>query len=577
MINGLKNFVQRAKTIVLGHPSNAEKMVVESMGGGWGYLARNIGVVGAMAIPTVYACVGIRAQSVAMTPLKLYKKTAVGKKPATDHPAYKLTSLMFNPAITSFMAREYMQTCLDLKGNAYAQIIWGPDGFPAALQPIDPNRVRIDIKGGVKSFRVIMNDGSERTFFKEEILHVSNVSLDGVYGASVLALHRETFNRAIQQSQYSTNFYENSARPSGAFTAPGELSQDAYDRLKEQLKKEWQGTVNAGKPMLLEGDLKFLPIAMNAEDMQYIEQMKFSQLDICQIFQTPPHMVGILDRATFSNIEEQNIDFYRRTLMALFIRWEMELNTTLLVPKEWSKLFFKFDVRAFLRGNMKARYDVYAIARNWGIMSLNEIRELEDMDLLDPEIGDVHLEPLNMKKAGEDDPNQAGGPDQKDGQPAKDPKGPNTANTKKEKAPPKKRDVETDELRAAFEEIFEDLISRSVSKHCLNLRKKLPKVESADQWRATYTAFFLEERRNVLDSLSRSIGGYCRLKGIEDVDQVRKLRDEFVTGFLTRAVEDLDGVEYDPARVELQLDRWLTARAANETKELISVFQKGAA
>lgn len=571
MIKGFGNFVKRAASVVLGHPA---KFIFQSLGGGMGFWGKSITTETAMGIPTVYACVGIRAQSVAAIPLKLYKRTANGKKQAVEHPAYKMTSLMANPYMTSFMAQEYMQTCLDLKGNAYARVVW-EGGYPVALYPIDPIRVRIKIQNGIKTFHIAMADGSEKEFQKEEILHISNVSLDGVYGASVLALHRETLAKAKAQAEYAVNFFDNAARPSGAFSAPGELSQQAFDRLKAQLKEEWAGSQNAGKPLLLENDLKFQPISMNAEDMAYIEQMKFSQLDICQIFAVPPHMVGILDRATFSNIEEQNTDFYRRTLMALYVRWEMELNTTLLLPKEWAKWFFKFDARAFLRGNTLMRYQVYAIARNWGIMSLNEIRELEDMDLLDPEIGDVHLEPLNMKKAGEDPPEQ----DQKDGQPG-EPKGPNKANTKKDTKPAEKKDIQEfvslTVIRDGFEDIFDDHLTRMVSKHCLSLRKKLPKATTSDEWRAGYCAFFLDERDKVRDTLNKPIAGYCRMMGVSDGQKIGQIADEFVASYMERAVADLDGIDFEPARVELQLDKWLTSRAVSETKELFAILERAA-
>lgn len=570
MINGFKSFIQRAKSIALGPLASMEKMIVESMGGGWGFLRRSVNAESAMAIPTVYACVGIRAQSIAMTPFRLYKKTATGKKAATDHPIFKLTKSKVNKYLTSFMFREYMQTCLDLKGNAYAQIVWDEvTGFPSEMYPIDPSRVRIKIEKGIKTFRVAMQDGTEKEFQREEILHLSNVSLDGVYGASVLQLHRATIELVQQHADFAQAVYDNAARPSGAFSAPGELSEASFNRLKDQLKREWAGSVNAGKPMLLEGGLVFTPITMNAQDMAYIEQKKLSQLDICQIFQTPPHMVGILDRATFSNIEEQNIDFYRRTLMALFIRWETEHDTTLLLEKEQAKYYFKFDARAFLRGNTESRYRVYQIARNWGIMSLNEIRELEDMELLPPDIGDVHLEPLNMKRAGEDDPNQAEG-DKKDKQPEE--KGPNKSNSAKAKQR-MEQFGEAQEVREAFKDIFEDLISRQVSKHCLNLRKKWPQVSDPDEWRSYYCGFFLKERPNILDSLSRSVGGFAQIKGLE-VDAVRDRRDEFVTGYISRAVGELDALDFDAARVELKLDTWLTSRAADEANRLLAILER---
>lgn len=582
MINGFKSFIQRAKSIALGPLASMEKMIVESMGGGWGFLRRSVNAESAMAIPTVYACVGIRAQSIAMTPFRLYKKTATGKKAATDHPIFKLTKSKVNKYLTSFMFREYMQTCLDLKGNAYAQIVW-EDGYPVEMYPIDPSRVRIKIEKGIKTFRVAMADGREEEFQREEILHLSNVSLDGVYGASVLALHRATFELVQQQTDFAQAVFDNSARPSGAFSAPGELSEVSFNRLKEQLKKEWTGSMNAGKPMLLEGGLTFSAITMNAQDLAYIEQRKLTQLDICQIFQTPPHMVGILDRATFSNIEEQNIDFYRRTLMALFIRWETEHDTTLLLEKEQVKYYFRFDARAFLRGNTESRYRVYQIARNWGIMSLNEIRELEDMELLPPDIGDVHLEPLNMKKAGEDDPNQ----DQGNKKEEDKLKGPNKGNTKsKGRSAPKPGTSDDDShtehfvnqtlIRDGFQDIFEDLIGRTVSKHCLSLRKKLPQVANSDEWRAHYCGLMLKERANVLESLANSIGGYARMIGIDDEDAVRDIRDKYVTGFIARAVEDLDRTPFEPARAEILLDSWLTSRAAKETKELFAILEGAA-
>lgn len=575
MINGIKSFIKRATSVVLGHPSDPNKMIFESKGGGFGYLGSSVSANTAMAIPTVFACVNIRAQSVASIPFKLYKRTATGKKAATEDSRYKITTKMFNPRMTSFMGREYMQMCLDLKGNAYAQIVW-EDGFPVALYPIDPARVRIKIEKGVKTFIVLQNDGSEKEFFKEEILHLSNISLDGVYGASVLALHREVFNKAKLQSQYSQSMFDNAARPSGAFSVPGELSQEAFDRLKKELKEEWAGAMNAGKPMLLENAMTFVPISMNAEDLAYIDQMKFSQLDICQIFQTPPHMVGILDRATFSNIEEQNTDFYRRTLMAIYVRTEAEYDTTLLTPKEQPKYYFKFDVRAFLRGNSLARYQVYAIARNWGIMSLNEIRELEDMELLPPEIGDVHLEPLNMKRAGEDDPNQQPADSGNDKKDPEIPEGPNKGNGKKpaDKAPEKKArtyDEALDHVRESFSRIFEDLIGRAISKHTLNLEKRIPKVKYDHHWRSEYCGFFMSEKENLSELLSAAIAGYCLISEIEKKEEIK---NRFIEGYIQRSVEQLDATEFGRAPVKILMQDWMSSRAVNETRHLFEILEE---
>jgi HK97 family phage portal protein len=232
----------------------------------------------------------------------------------------------------------------------------------------------------------------------DEILHVPLLTLDGYTALSPIKQNRLALNVAYQQQKFSERFYANGVKLSGVLEHPQKLSKEAGERLRENWTAAYAGAQNAGKVAILEEGMKFNALLMPLDDAQYIETAKLSREEIAGMFRIPPHMIGALDRATFSNIEQQSLEFAVYTLTPYLVKWEKALAETLLLPSMQDEFYFRFNMDALLRGDMKSRYEAYAQARQWGWLSANDILDLEDRNAI--ENGDIYLQPMNMIPAG---------------------------------------------------------------------------------------------------------------------------------------------------------------------------------
>jgi len=193
--------------------------------------------------------------------------------------------------------------------------------------------------------------------------------------------------------------FRNAAIPSGGFSTDGTLNESSFQRLKKEINENYTGMKNTGKPMLLEGGLKFIPFTVKPIDAQLIENKKFQIEDIARIYRVPLHLIQNLDRATNNNIEHQSLEFIMYTMLPWFKRWEENINMQLLTPAERRAGYYvEFDLRGLLRGDQLSRSRAYAVGRQWGWLSVNDIRKLENMPPI--ENGDIYLEPQNMREAG---------------------------------------------------------------------------------------------------------------------------------------------------------------------------------
>jgi HK97 family phage portal protein len=205
----------------------------------------------------------------------------------------------------------------------------------------------------------------------------------------------------MSYEQFGVNFYRNSANPSGAFEHPGELGEEAYKRLKKDLKENYTGLKNTGNPLLLEGGMKWAQMTINPIDAQLIESKNFQIEDICRIYRVPQHLVQKLDRSTFSNIEHQSLEFVMYTMLPIFKRYEDNINMQLLTPDERKQGYYiEAKIDGLLRGDTKTRAEAYAIGRQWGYLSVNDIRKLENLPPIDN--GNIYLQPSNMMEAGKE-------------------------------------------------------------------------------------------------------------------------------------------------------------------------------
>jgi len=351
----------------------------------------------AMQVSAVWACITVRSEDIAKLPVHLYRRRKDGgKERAVKHPAYRLLLEQPNPRNTAFEFKQIMQMQCDLHGNAYAVKEIDARGQVVALWPLDSTKVQIlTFNDGRELFyRVTMEKGRQVTVPGEDMLHVRGNSLDGVTGLSPISWQRETIGHAMAAEKYGAAFFGNSAQPNGALVLPTKISPEAAERLRADWKQRFQGPENAHNLAIFDGGMEWKQIGMNNADAQFIETRKYQNSEIWRIFRIPPHKVGDLDRATFSNIEMQSIEYVQDCLMSIFARWQQALSRDLLLEEERGEFFFEFMPDALLKGDIKSRYEAYAVGLMNGWLSDNDIRDKENMNRV--EGGDQYFRPLNL-------------------------------------------------------------------------------------------------------------------------------------------------------------------------------------
>ena len=360
----------------------------------------------AMQMTAVYSCVRILSEAVASLPLHIYRyNDDGGKEKAIDHPLYFLLHDEPNPEMTSFVFRETLMTHLLLWGNAYAQIIRNGKGEVVALYPLMPNRLTVDRDENGRLYYTYNTSKEDAPTMKgslvkldsTDVLHIPGLGFDGLVGYSPIAMAKNAIGMAIACEEYGAKFFANGAAPSGVLEHPGTIKDPA--RLRDSWTSTFGGSSNAHKVAVLEEGMKYTPISISPEQAQFLETRKFQINEIARIFRVPPHMVGDLEKSSFSNIEQQSLEFVKYTLDPWVSRWEQSMIRSLIPGADKAKYFIKFNVDGLLRGDYQSRMNGYAIGRQNGWMSANDIRELEDLDRIPAEEGgDLYLINGNMTK-----------------------------------------------------------------------------------------------------------------------------------------------------------------------------------
>jgi len=362
----------------------------------------------AMQMTAVYSCVRILAEAVAGLPLHLYRYTDTGgKEKAIEHPLYLLLHDEPNPEMSSFVFRETLMTHLLLWGNAYAQIIRNGKGEVVALYPLMPNKMTVDRDENGELYYTYQRaneeahtmEGSSVVLKPSDVLHIPGLGFDGLVGYSPIAMAKNAIGMAIACEEFGAKFFANGAAPSGVLEHPGTIKDPA--RVRDAWQSQFGGSANTGKVAVLEEGMKYTPISISPEQAQFLETRKFQINEIARIFRVPPHMVGDLEKSSFSNIEQQSLEFVKYTLDPWIIRWEQSMMRILLSFDEKKEYFIKFNLEGLLRGDYQSRMNGYSIARQNGWMSANDIRELENLDRIPAEQGgDLYLINGNMLPLG---------------------------------------------------------------------------------------------------------------------------------------------------------------------------------
>ena len=358
----------------------------------------------AMSLSAVYGCVRILSEAIAELPLHLFKYDENGgKTKAVDHPLYTIMHDEPNREMTSFVFRETIMSHLCLWGNAYAQIIRNQRGEVLEIYPLLPNQMQVQRTTSGEIIYIYQRtnadaepgDLTQVVLPARDVLHIPGLGYDGIQGYSPLSMARNAIGSALASDKYAGRFYNNAATPSGVLEFPGALKDPA--KFRERWENGFAGAMNAGKTPVLEEGMTYKPISISPQDAQFLETRKFNIDEIARIFRVPPHMLAELEKSSFSNIEQQSLEFVKYTLAPWVARIEQSLKKSLLLKDEKKRYFFAFNLEGLMRGDYQSRMQGYAIGIQNGFMSPNDVRELENMNKIpDDQHGDTYMVNGNM-------------------------------------------------------------------------------------------------------------------------------------------------------------------------------------
>lgn len=383
--------------------SNPPEWLERLLLGGYGETTAGVDINehNALGISTVFACVRAISEDVAKLPLILYRETdGRGKERLRDHPLYPLLRERPNDEMTAFDLRSCITAHALLRGNGYIEIERDGAGRPLALWPLNPDRVEVrrGSDGGIVYVYRDPDLNVTRTIFADDVVHIRGLGSNGLVGYSVVRFARESLGLTAAAERFGGSFFGNSSMPKGVLEHPGVLGEEAQKNLRSSWESVHRGPRNYGRIAILEEGMKFHAVTIPPEDAQFLETRQFQVPEICRWFRMPPHKVADLSRATFSNIEHSSIEYASDTLLPWLVRWEQEIKRKCLLRSEQG-LFVEHLTAALLRGDLKSRYDAYAIGRQWGWLSPDDIREFENLNPINGAGGKVYLVPANMLDA----------------------------------------------------------------------------------------------------------------------------------------------------------------------------------
>ena len=521
---------------------NPQKWLQEFFGGRDSLSGAIVTETTALNSTAVYACIRLLADTLASLPLILYQRLEPrGKEKAFKNPLYKLLHDKANPYMTAFTWRETMMGHVLGWGNAYSQIIYSGGGYPVELWPLRPDMTRPKKIPGTRDiyYETVIN-GVTIPLPASEVLHIPGLGFDGMIGYSPITLAREAIGLSLATEEFGARFFGSGTHPGVIVTRPAgasDLSGEATDRLRKQLTDAQAGLGKAHRLMLLEEGMTIAQIGVSPEDSQFLQTRQFQLSEIARFFGVQEHLVGALDRATNNNIEYQGLEFVIYTMRPWFVRWEQTLNQKLIPENQQDTLFFEFLAEGLHRGDQKSRYDAYSIGRQWGWLSANDVREIENMNPI--EGGDDYLAPMNMVPAGqgiaEPDPGN---------------------------------DIQQqNSLKIAWKRLFFDAVTRVVKREIADISREL-KREGFDLWVERY---FSEPQKYIETHLLPVIWGYFEaLNGILTEWNMLKGR-EIIKKFTTEHQKcSLDEIKHaDPEYVTELLKTWEFERIKKDVEALL--------
>jgi len=354
----------------------------------------------ALTVSAVWACVRVIAETIGALPWHVYEKAESNGRVTRnqrDGDVAWLLQTQANPEMSALTMREALAMHALTWGNGYAEIERTTDGRPRWMWLLTPDRVTPTrtAAGGVV-YQVRDPQGGETVVPAADMFHVHGLSFDGLVGYSPIDIARRSLGLSIALEKFGSKFFQNGAHPGAVLEHPGKLSEQAHKNLRESIQSQIGGD-NALKPFILEEGMKWQAMTIPPDAAQFLESRRFQISEVCRWFRVPPHMVADLERSTFSNIEHQALEFVTHTLMPWCRRFETEADIKLFGAVNRGRVYTRLQLAGLLRGDLKSRYDAYAVGRQWGWLSANDVRDLEDMNPVAG--GDEYLAPMNMAPA----------------------------------------------------------------------------------------------------------------------------------------------------------------------------------
>lgn len=354
----------------------------------------HINAKNALQTTAVFACVRLLSESIASLPLFLYRKTETGKEKATDDPLYGVLHDVPNPETDSFQFRQAFVANMLIYGRGYAEVVRNNAGQIVQMWNITTPYVRVQRNTETQELEYVVTPSGKERFVlrKDQIFRVDWFSMDTLNAFKPLELAQNAIGLGEAAEEFASNYFRNGANVGGLIEYPEVIDDNQAERFRKDVRTAYEGLSNTARLMFLEQGSKFQKVSNTPEESQMLETRKFQVEEVARFYNVPPHMVGDLDHATFSNIEQMSLNYVIYTLRPYLVRIEKAITAQLLTPQEQTTYFPKFSVDALLRGSYLARMQGYAQARQNGWMNANEIRDLEDMDSIpDDQGGNAYL------------------------------------------------------------------------------------------------------------------------------------------------------------------------------------------
>jgi HK97 family phage portal protein len=353
----------------------------------------------ALRMTAVWGCVRNISEDVATLPLFVYERLdGGGKRRATDHPLHELLHDQANPEMTALEFREVLTAHVLTWGNGYAQMVADNRGRVQELWPLLPDRTH-PMRDSVGNLYYETDDpkrpGRKIPIAADQVLHVRGLGFDGLKGYSPIRMHAQAIGLGLAAEEFGARFFGQGLNVGGFFEIQGKLSDPAYERLKKELKENYGELGRSHMAMVLEEGMKFQHLAIPPDEAQFIETRKFSVAEIARIYRMPPHKIADMDRATFSNIEHQAIDYVVSTLRPWLVRWEQAIQMKLMPrPK---RFFAEHLVDGLLRGDAATRAQALQVQFQNGALNDDEWREIENRNPLPDGQGQTYFVPSNIQ------------------------------------------------------------------------------------------------------------------------------------------------------------------------------------